>query len=71
MGTNNDLNVFGVLPIFNFIMQGKAHNFQYVVNGNEYKFRYYLGDVIYLEYVMFVRSEVYPQDEKSKFFKLA
>ena len=43
----------------------------YVVNGNEYKYGYYLGDGIYPEYATFVKSFSFPADEKRKLFKLA
>ena len=43
-GSNNDLNVLHASPIFNDILQGKAPDMSYVVNGNEYKYGYYLGD---------------------------
>ncbi|XP_023764785.2 uncharacterized protein LOC111913293 [Lactuca sativa] len=70
-GSNNDLNVLHASPIFNDILQGKAPHMSYVVNGNEYKYGYYLGDGIYPEYATFVKSFSFPADEKRKLFKLA
>ncbi|XP_023772510.1 uncharacterized protein LOC111921172 [Lactuca sativa] len=70
-GSNNDLNVLHASPLFNDILQDKTPDMSYVVNGNEYKYGYYLGDGIYLEYVTFVKSFSFPADEKRKMFKLA
>nr|KAJ0205262.1 hypothetical protein LSAT_V11C500272280 [Lactuca sativa] len=36
-GSNNDLNVLQASSLFNNILQGKAPEMSYVVNGNEYK----------------------------------
>ena len=70
-GSNNDLNVLGASPLFNDILQGKAPNMPYVINGREYNHGYYLADGIYPEYATFVKSSTYPADEKRKLFKLA
>ena len=43
----------------------------YVVNVNEYKYGYYLGDGIYPEYVAFGKSYTFSADDKRKMFKLA
>ena len=43
----------------------------YIVNGNEYEYKYYLGDEIYPEYATFVKSYTFPPDDKRKMFKLA
>ncbi|XP_023769184.1 uncharacterized protein LOC111917758 [Lactuca sativa] len=70
-GSNNDLNLLQASPIFNDILQGRAPEIPYVVSGNEYKYGYYLGDGIYLEYATFVKSYTFPADDKRKMFKLA
>ncbi|XP_023769283.1 uncharacterized protein LOC111917880 [Lactuca sativa] len=70
-GSNNDLNVLHASPLFNDILQGKAPDTSYVVNGNEYKYGYYLCDGIYPEYATFVKSFSFTADEKRKLFKLA
>ncbi|KAL7601401.1 hypothetical protein Lser_V15G26961 [Lactuca serriola] len=70
-GSNNDLNVLQAFPLFNNSLQGKTPYMSYVVNGNEYKYGYYLGDVIYPEYAIIVKSYSFPADEKRKLFKLA
>ncbi|XP_052621824.1 uncharacterized protein LOC111914700 [Lactuca sativa] len=49
----------------------EAPDMSYVVNGNEYKYGYYLGDGIYPKYATFVKSFSFPADEKRKLFKLA
>nr|KAJ0209714.1 hypothetical protein LSAT_V11C400170760 [Lactuca sativa] len=69
--SNNDLNTLQASPLFNNILRGKAPDMSYVVNGNEYKYVYYLGDGIYLEYATFVKSYSFQVDEKRKLFKLA
>lgn len=66
---NNDLKVLGATPIFNEILQHKALELPFIVNGNEYKYGYYLDDEIYLEYAIFVKFYTYPQDKKRKMFK--
>ncbi|XP_052626641.1 uncharacterized protein LOC111918978 [Lactuca sativa] len=70
-GSNNDLNVLGASPLFNNILQGKAPNMSYIINGREYNHGYYLADGIYPEYATFVKSYTYPANEKRKLFKLA
>nr|KAJ0204335.1 hypothetical protein LSAT_V11C500246000 [Lactuca sativa] len=70
-GSNNNRNVIQVSPLFNNILHGKAPDMLYVVNGNEYKYGYYLGDEIYLEYAIIVKSYSFPTDENRKLFKLA
>ncbi|KAL7616885.1 hypothetical protein Lser_V15G00681 [Lactuca serriola] len=70
-GSNNELNVLHASLLFNDILQGKAPDMSYVVNGNEYKYEYYLGYGIYPEYATFVKSFSFPADEKRKLFKLA
>ena len=69
-GSNNDLNVLEASPLFNNILQGKAPDMSYVLNGNECKYGYYLADGIYPEYATFVKSYSFPADEKIKLFKL-
>nr|KAJ0187869.1 hypothetical protein LSAT_V11C900479230 [Lactuca sativa] len=51
--------------------EGKTPNMSYVVNGNEYKYMYYLGDRIYPEYAKIVMSYSFLANEKQKLFKLA
>nr|KAJ0188737.1 hypothetical protein LSAT_V11C900483810 [Lactuca sativa] len=71
VGSSNDLNVLQASPLFNNILQGKAPDMSYVLNGNEYKYEYYLADGIYLEHATFVKSYSFSTDEKRKLFKLA
>ncbi|XP_023746191.1 uncharacterized protein LOC111894348 [Lactuca sativa] len=49
---------------------GKAPEMSYVVNGNEYKYEYHIGDGIYPEYATFVKSYTFPANNKRKMFKL-
>ena len=46
-GSNNDVNVLDQSPIFDDLLSGKASDAPFTVNGNEYKFGYYLTDGIY------------------------
>nr|KAJ0195912.1 hypothetical protein LSAT_V11C700356830 [Lactuca sativa] len=71
LGSNNDLNVLQASPLFNNILQGKAPDMSYIVDGNEYKYEYCLGDGIYPEYAIIVKAYSFPADEKRNLFKLA
>ena len=68
-GSNNDINVLNQSPLFNNILQGYAPQVQFVVNGTEYNKGYYLGDGIYPEWAMIVKSFPRPSDPKRKKFK--
>ncbi|XP_052627236.1 uncharacterized protein LOC111892461 [Lactuca sativa] len=48
---------------------GKAPDAPFTVNGNEYKFGYYLTDGIYPQYSMFVKAFRHPIDPRDKYFK--
>nr|KAJ0222875.1 hypothetical protein LSAT_V11C200074900 [Lactuca sativa] len=43
-GSNNDINFLDQLPIFDNLLNGKALDAPFTVNGNEYKYGYYLTD---------------------------
>nr|KAJ0213369.1 hypothetical protein LSAT_V11C400195620 [Lactuca sativa] len=62
-----------IVPMRNVVnsREGKAPDMSYVLNGNEYKYGYYLADGMYPEYATFVKSYSFPADEKRKIFKLA
>ncbi|XP_023757543.1 uncharacterized protein LOC111906033 [Lactuca sativa] len=44
-------------------------NAPFTVNGNEYKYEYYLTDGIYPQYSTFVKTFRHPVEERDKFFK--
>ncbi|XP_023737120.2 uncharacterized protein LOC111885061 [Lactuca sativa] len=68
-GSNNDGNVLDQSPIFDDLLSGKALDAPFTVNGNEYKFGYYLTDGIYPQYSTFVKAFRHPIDPKDKYFK--
>ncbi|XP_023762923.1 protein ALP1-like [Lactuca sativa] len=69
-GSNNDVNVLDdQSPIFDDLLSGKASNAPFTVNGNEYKFGYYLTDGIYPQYSTFVKAFRHPIDPRDKYFK--
>ncbi|KAL7596420.1 hypothetical protein Lser_V15G27643 [Lactuca serriola] len=68
-GSNNDVNVLDQLPIFDDLLNGKAPDAPFTVNGNEYKYEYYLTDEIYPRYSTFVKAFRHPVEERDKFFK--
>jgi hypothetical protein len=46
-GAMNDLNVLERSPLFENAVRGEAPRVDFVVNGNKYKYAYWLGDGIY------------------------
>lgn len=70
-GANNDINVLNQSPLFNDIINDRAPDCPFEVNGVVYKRGYYLADGIYPEWCTFVKSFSNPIDEKRKRFKRA
>ncbi|KAL7611013.1 hypothetical protein Lser_V15G11632 [Lactuca serriola] len=56
-------------PIFDDLLNGKASDAPFTVNGNEYKYGYYLTDEIYPQYSTFVKAFRRPVEERDNFFK--
>nr|XP_043620286.1 uncharacterized protein LOC122592143 [Erigeron canadensis] len=56
-------------PLFREIIEDRAPDSSFTVNGTHYKKGYYLADGIYPEWSNFVKSYSCPQDEKRKKFK--
>jgi len=50
------------------VLQGRAPEVQFMVNGNEYNMGYYLTDGIYPEWATFVKSVPRPLSAKDKLF---
>ncbi|KAL7605275.1 hypothetical protein Lser_V15G14897 [Lactuca serriola] len=67
--SNNDVNVLDQSPIFEDLLNGKAPDAPFTVNGNGYKYRYYLTDGIYPQYSTFVKAFRHPVEERDNFFK--
>ncbi|XP_057739715.1 uncharacterized protein LOC130956733 [Arachis stenosperma] len=67
-GSNNDINVLDRSPVFDDILNDRASEVNYTINGNNYTMGYYLADGIYSEWVTFVKSISKPQGEKCKLF---
>ncbi|XP_052627138.1 uncharacterized protein LOC111891377 [Lactuca sativa] len=68
-GSNNNVNVLDQSPIFDDLLSGKAPDAPFTVNGNEYKFGYYLTDGIYRPYSTFVKAFRHLIDPRDKYFK--
>jgi len=67
-GSNNDINVLNRSPLFTEVVQGRAPEIQFTVNGNEYNMGYYLVNGIYPEWATFVKTIHLPQCNKDKLF---
>ena len=67
-GSNNDINVLYQSTLFTEVVQGKAPEVQFMVNGNEYNLGYYLADGIYPEWAAFVKTIPLPQSKEHKLF---
>nr|XP_043638334.1 uncharacterized protein LOC122609347 [Erigeron canadensis] len=67
-GSNNDINVLNQSPLFREIIEDRAPDSSFTVNGTHYKKGYYLADDIYPECSTFVKAYSCPQDEKRKKF---
>uniref|UniRef100_A0A0D3EFA3 DDE Tnp4 domain-containing protein n=1 Tax=Brassica oleracea var. oleracea TaxID=109376 RepID=A0A0D3EFA3_BRAOL len=67
-GTLNDLNILDRSPVFDEIINGKAPQVNYYVNGREYNLAYYLTDGIYPKWANFIQSIRLPQGAKNSLF---
>ena len=67
-GSNNGINVLNQSTLFIEQLKGQAPRVQYMVNGNQCNTGYYLVDVIYPEWAVFVKSISMPITEKDKLF---
>ena len=67
-GSNNDINVLNRSPLFTEVLQGRAPEVHFTVNGTGYNMGYYLADGIYPEWATFVKTIPLPQCEKDKLY---
>jgi hypothetical protein len=67
-GSNNDLNVLNQSPLFTQVLQGRAPEVKFTINGSEYNMGYYLADGIYPEWATFVKTITLPLTEKDTLF---
>jgi hypothetical protein len=63
-GSNNNINVLHRSPVFDPLQNGIMPLVQYTINSHPYNFRYYLVDVIYLDWPTFVKAIQHPWKEK-------
>ena len=67
-GSNNDINVLNRSLVFDEVLEGRAHEVNYNVNGNNYNMGYYLTYGIYPEWATFVKTIPPPQGDKRRLF---
>ncbi|XP_016205964.1 uncharacterized protein LOC107646283 [Arachis ipaensis] len=67
-GSNKDINVLDHSPVFDDILNDRASEVNYTINGNNYTMGYYLADGIYPEWATFIKSISKSQGEKRKLF---
>ena len=70
-GAMNDLNVLERSPLFENAVCGEAPRVDFTVNGNEYRYAYWLGDGIYPPYACFVKTLPNPSTRMQKMFASA
>ncbi|GJX30969.1 ALP1-like protein [Tanacetum coccineum] len=68
-GANNDINVLDNSPLFDDLLDDKSLVAPFVVNGVGFEKGYYLADVIYPQWVTFVKSFTVANDAKHSYFK--
>ncbi|KAL7608473.1 hypothetical protein Lser_V15G09663 [Lactuca serriola] len=68
-GSKNDVSVLDQSLIFDDLLNGKTPDAPFTMNGNEYKYGYYLTDGIYPQYSTFVKAFRHPVEERDNFFK--
>ncbi|XP_010682313.3 uncharacterized protein LOC104897188 [Beta vulgaris subsp. vulgaris] len=67
-GSCNDINVLQRSPVFDDVLQGRAPEVNFSVNGTTYNMGYYLTDGIYPRWSTFIPSIKLPQTPKQRLF---
>ncbi|XP_071694797.1 uncharacterized protein [Rutidosis leptorrhynchoides] len=68
-GSNNDNNVLNESDLLEDLLDGRAPEVRYTVNGHEFTKGYYLVDDIYPEWATLAKSFKYPIEQKNLKFK--
>ncbi|XP_071699222.1 uncharacterized protein [Rutidosis leptorrhynchoides] len=68
-GLNNDINVLNESDLFEDLLDGRAPEVRYTINGHEFTKGYYLVDGIYPEWATLVKSFKCPLEPKNIKFK--
>jgi hypothetical protein len=55
-------------PLFTQVLQGRAPEIKFTINGSEYNMSYYLADRIYPEWATFVKIITLPLTKKDTLF---
>ncbi|XP_057540731.1 uncharacterized protein LOC130818584 [Amaranthus tricolor] len=68
IGSCNGINVLQRSPVFDDLLNGRAPQVQFDVNGNTYNKGYYLTDGIYPKWATFIDAITAPQTHKQRLF---
>ncbi|XP_068323241.1 uncharacterized protein [Pyrus communis] len=66
----DETHVLGRSPLFNLLMEGKAPQLDYYINGRQYNMRYYLANGIYPKWATLVQAIPNPRNDPEKLFTL-